>query len=351
MLLAREAVAATRPSTSSVRPSEALPKRLQACMQELLTVNERYHELLQIGEEQRRELEEARSELARLRPAYSEAQARLAQQQETLDAAHSTSASLQAVQELQAAKCAAVEAECADLHKVMQSYAQRLLESEAELAATKQRNLEAEALLAAHWEAGFEEGRQQQDTEARARLRRAKETAKHRVAEAYEHGKRAHAAEASTRRMRDEAERRVLLKRADEARQRERDLASALAEEQQAHGAAAARTTRLETRLQSVRSHKATLASELEATRAAHSADLDHFEQMESALGRACSEYSSLAARHARVLSPPRTRPASAAATAASACGSSPPEAIRARPPRPAAVYVQLQDATRAKPT
>ena len=28
------------------RPSEALPRRLQACMQELLAVNERYHELL-----------------------------------------------------------------------------------------------------------------------------------------------------------------------------------------------------------------------------------------------------------------------------------------------------------------
>ena len=223
-----------------------------------------------------------------------------------------------------------------DLHNVLQKYAQRLLASEEELAATKQRNLEAEALLAAHWEAGYEEGKAQLETEARARLRRAQEHAKQKAEEAFEHGKRVHANEVMSHRQRDEAERRVLLRRADEAKEREEKVQMVLESERQAREEAAERALKLEERLQSVRTHKAALASELEATRAAHSADPDHFEQMENALGRACTEYSSLAVRHARLLSPPRSGRMSAATVD---YGSSPPEAMRTRLPRPAAVY------------
>lgn len=344
VLLARECVAASRPSSSGVRPSEALPRRLQACMQELLTVNERYHELLHISEEQRRELESAREELGRLRPALAEAEEQLTEARAALDNAQSTCASLQAANELHAAKHEAMRAEISDLHNVLQKYAQRLLASEAELAATKQRNLEAEALLAAHWEAGYEEGKAQLETEARARLRRAQERAKQKAEEAFEHGKRVHANEVMSHRQRDEAERRVLLRRADEAKEREEKVQMVLESERQAREEAAERAHKLEERLQSVRTHKAALASELEATRAAHSADLDHFEQMENALGRACTEYSSLAVRHARLLSPPRSGRISAAGAAAISAatldyGSSPPEAMRTRLPRPAAVY------------
>jgi hypothetical protein len=276
-------------------------------MQELLTVNERYHELLHISEEQRRELESAREELGRLRPALAEAEEQLTEARAALDNAQSTCASLQAANELHAAKHEAMRAEISDLHNVLQKYAQRLLASEAELAATKQRNLEAEALLAAHWEAGYEEGKAQLETEARARLRRAQERAKQKAEEAFEHGKRVHANEVMSHRQRDEAERRVLLRRADEAKEREEKVQMVLESERQAREEAAERAHKLEERLQSVRTHKAALASELEATRAAHSADLDHFEQMENALGRACTEYSSLAVRHARLLSPPRS--------------------------------------------
>ena len=134
VLLARECVAASRPSSSGVRPSEALPRRLQACMQELLTVNERYHELLHISEEQRRELESAREELGRLRPALAEAEEQLTEARAALDNAQSTCASLQAANELHAAKHEAMRAEMSDLHNVLQKYAQRLLASEAELA-------------------------------------------------------------------------------------------------------------------------------------------------------------------------------------------------------------------------
>ena len=55
VLAAQEA--ARKPSI--IRPREALPRRLQACMQELLSVNERYHELLVATDTQRLELEAA----------------------------------------------------------------------------------------------------------------------------------------------------------------------------------------------------------------------------------------------------------------------------------------------------
>lgn len=111
-------------------------------MQELLTVNERYHELLTISEGQRMDLEIAQTDLAQLRPALAEAEVRLFEQAEALDRAQSTAASLQASNDLLVAKNAALDAESADLHKVLKSYAAQLLESEAELTVTKQRNLE-----------------------------------------------------------------------------------------------------------------------------------------------------------------------------------------------------------------
>lgn len=232
----------------------------------------------------------------------------------------------------------------------------------------------------------------------KAKLRRAQQQARQQASEAFEHGKRTHAEETQSRRYarrvrfergpaakadgavlpppcprtppfprtppcsapaplrthtrlwrppalraREEAERRLLLRRAEEARTQQRRTQSALEEERQARETAAERSERLEERLKANRSHKEALAVELHAQRAAHSADLDHFEQMESALGRACSEFSSLAQRHAvthaHALSPPRSRGVENVG-ASSTYGSSPPEAVRTRPPRPAAVYV-----------
>ena len=334
-LLAREA---SGQASSAVRPAEALPRRLQACMQELLTVNERYHELLRITESQRVELESAREELAQLRPACAAAQSKIDEHNKSANQAHETAAVLQASNDLQAAQLAASKAECSDLHKVLRSYAERLLRCEAELQATKQRNVEAEALLATHWEEGYEEGQKQQQTEVRARLRRANEQAKQKVEEAFEKGKQANAQATSSRLLREQAERRVLLRRAEEARLQQRNLRHALAEERQARGAASERSSKLEQRLRSVRHHKAALADELEATREAHSTDLRHFEQMENALGVACAEYSSLAARHARAVSPP---PSKVSSTSDGAFGTSPPSAARSKPPQPAALHAQ----------
>ena len=92
----------------------------------------------------------------------------------------------------------------------------------------------------------------------------------------------------------------------------------------------------LEARLKGVRSQKQSLSGELNASRAAHAADLQHFDSMENALGVACAEYSSLAARHARSISPPPTRAGASAEENERTFGSSPPEAMRTCTPRPA---------------
>ena len=109
-----------------------------------------------------------------------------------------------------------------------------------------------------------------------------------------------------------------------------------LDDERLARERAVERTKALEGRLRSVRHEKESIAGELSATRAAHVADLKHFDQMEDALGVACAEYSSLAVRHARAVSPPTVAAQPDADDPRFGC--SPPEAMRTRPPRPAAL-------------
>ena len=337
VLQASETVRLDRPSISRP-PREALPRRLHACMQELLSVNERYHELLQTSDAQCAELEAARAELGRLRPALAESEARLAAQSRACARAAAEGADLRAAHELQDARCSAAEAERDDLHKVVAAYAQRLLRSEKELQEARQTKDEAQAWLATHWQAGYEQGASQQQRDVKGKVRRAQQRNEAHVSEAFERGRAESAKAASAQLLREQAERRLLLHRAEEVRLQQRTATRRLEGERQAREAAEARTESLQERLRGVRSHKQSLSSELDAARAAHAADLDHFDDMEHALGYACAEYSSLAARHARACSPPRATAASRAGGGADGFGSSPPSAMRARPPRPAAV-------------
>ena len=335
VLAAQEA--ARKPSI--IRPREALPRRLQACMQELLSVNERYHELLVATDTQRLELEAAQKELAQLRPALASAEAKAKAQEEALSKAVATAEDLRAAHDLKSARCNAAEAERDDLHKVVKAYAERLLEAEQKLSETEQRNVEAEAWIATTWQTGFDEGVQQQRNEVRGKLRRAQQQAEARAADAFERGRQHSSAEAGGRLLREQAERRLLLHRAEEARLQQRSLAKALEDERQAREVAEGRSVKLSERLRGVRHEKQSLDGDLSAARAAHAADLEHFGQMESALGLACAEYSSLAAKHARAVSPPPTR--TAAADREGEYGSSPPSAMRSHPPRPAAIAAE----------
>ena len=318
----------------ALRPSEALPRRLQACMQELLSVNERYHELLQASDEQRSELEAAREELARLRPAHALLETKFAHEQVALRNAEKSAEDFRAAHELQAARITAVEAERDDLHKVVQAYAERLLQAESALGVTEERTAQAENWLTSHWQAGYEEGVAQQKKEMRQKLLQVKTKASQEQAQAFERGQAVSNAAASTKSQREEAERRLLLKRAEEARTQQKQLARQLESERVAREAVEGKARTAQARLAGMRHEKASLANELKTARAAHTADLEHFDQMENALGLACAEYSSLAAKHARAISPPR----GPRNMGANAFGSSPADEMRAARPRPAAV-------------
>ena len=301
---AREYVRLERAATA-LRPGEALPRRLQACMQELLSVNERYHELLQTTEGQREELEAAREELSRLRPAVATLQAKCEAQTTAVERAESAAEDHRAAYDLQTTRCTAAEAERDDLHRVVQAYAERLIKSESENGSLQQRSVESDAWLATHWQAGYEQGVAQQKKEVRGRTRRSEERTQMDIHEAFERGQQASAAALAVRTSRVEAERRLLVRRAEASASQQRRLSQALENEREAKESAARREETVVARLASVRHEKSNLASELKASRDAHSADLDHFDQMHAALGLACAEYSSLAAKHARSISPP----------------------------------------------
>lgn len=327
--VAAAAVAARKPSAPRI--PEALPRRLQACMQELLAVNERYHELLAAADAQRRELEAAREELSQLRPALAKAETRCAAQELARQQAEVIAEDLKAAHDLKAVRCNAAEAERDDLHKVVKAYAERLLEAEAKMEETEQRTVEAEAWVATQWQAGFEQGVEQQRNEVRGKLRRAQQQAEQKVTDAFERGRQQSSVESGGRLLREQAQRRLLLHRAEEARVQQKQLERALAEERQAREAAEGRTVSLSERLRGVRREKEIVQRDLQATSAAHAADLEHFDDMEKALGLATAEYSSLAGKHARAMSPPP----SAQRTTGAIFGSSPPSAARSHPPLP----------------
>ena len=233
----------------ALRPSEALPRRLQACMQELLSVNERYHELLQASDEQRSELEAAREELARLRPAHALLETKFAHEQVALRNAEKSAEDFRAAHELQAARITAVEAERDDLHKVVQAYAERLLQAESALGVTEERTAQAENWLTSHWQAGYEEGVAQQKKEMRQKLLQVKTKASQEQAQAFERGQAVSNAAASTKSQREEAERRLLLKRAEEARTQQKQLARQLESERVAREAVEGKARTAQARL------------------------------------------------------------------------------------------------------
>ena len=228
---------------------------MSICAQ-LLTVNERYHALLQLEEQQKDELIKARAENRQLRPAVASLEEKLAVQQIALGHARDEAQKLRAQNDLQLARISAADAEREDLHRVVKDYAARLLEAESELATLRQRNAEADAMLAAHWDSGYEEGVKQQHVELNARIRRVEAQAKQREHDAYQRGKTEHAEETSARLLRDQAERRLLLRRAEAAQLQQNDLQLRLQREKQAHAAAAGRSNKLEERLRGVRHEK-----------------------------------------------------------------------------------------------
>ncbi len=303
-------------------------------MHELLSVNERYHELLQAHEAQRRELDVTSAELKRTRAALAAAEAKVAEQSEQISRTEATVASAREATKLQAAQIEAADSERGELHRVVRNYTERLLHAEKALEESTERRVQAEAWTETHWQSGYEEGVAQQRAELRARLSRAKVAAETKSREAFEHGRQAAAAEATSRLLREQAERRLLLHQAEEARLQQNELKSKLKQERTAREQATDRSSAVEQRLNAVRHHKGKVESELNAARAAHAADLDHFEEMESALGMACNEYTALASARSHARTPPRAAPYAMCAS----FGASPADAIRTSRPVPSDV-------------
>ena len=179
--------------------------------------------------------------------------------------------------------------------------------------------VEAEALLATHWDAGYEEGVKQQRAEVQARLRQGQRQSKQREEEAYARGKKEHAESTQARLLREQAERRLLAHRADEARQEQKQLVSALDGERQKRDATAVRNVKLEQRLRG-----ASLPAEAEEVAAQQQASFAMTLQRERERFRAAQQAS--AAQHwGRVadaqLSALTAGGGAAAAGAAAGCG------------------------------
>jgi hypothetical protein len=149
-----------------------------------------------------------------------------------------------------------------------------------------------------------------------------------------------------------------LLHRAEESRLERVELQRQLERHHAISSAAHMSKSALSDRLRGVRNERESLAGALRATRAAHAQDLEHFRDMEAALGVACSNFAALSSRcfvEEPSAPPPRQQkhqqqqrqhPSTPAerqrcspeigAAATPAARASPPEAMRSRAPRPA---------------
>ena len=269
-------------------------------MQELLSVNERYHGTLHENEVLRREVEALRAETQSLRTALTRSEAKCEEQAQQLSTVLSTSESLREARKLQDARSSAAEAEKGELQQLLEACMGQLTGQQKELEKLHNHVERAEEMKAEAFQAGFNDGLAQQQAEHASRLRRVQQVAKSKAERAFEHGREHAANEQSNALLREQAHRRLLLHRAEEQRQQQAALKGRLQREQRARSEAQEKREEYESRLHSVRWAKGALEGELLATRTAHAQDLRHFQEMEQALGVAVSEYATLATERAR---------------------------------------------------
>ena len=261
---------AARAGRTTPRPREALPRKLQACMHELLSVNERYHQVLHENKLQQQELTELRAEVQKLRTAFTQTEERCALQQRRLNSEQEEAEALRSAHSLQGARCAAADAEKGELSQLLETCMAQLAVQQDELAWLHRQIEVGEAAHADSWTAGFEEGKAQREAEAKSRVRRIHQHAKATAQTAFEQGRQRGTEEQASALLREQAQRRLLLHRAEEARLQHNALETQLQRERRAKSAAQGRLLEMEQRLSSVRWHKGALEGELLATRTAH---------------------------------------------------------------------------------
>jgi chromosome segregation ATPase len=322
-------------------------------MNQLLLVNERYHELLAEHSQQSNELELRRREVERLQAELANSDTRFvsidSEQASLLNALRET----RAANELLENRLRATEDVNAQLSRQAQDATQRALQLQQDLGVVEERAAEAERLAVLQYRLSYDDatellGRRQSST-----LRRERERAQETTLQAFEFGRAQRASEESGALLREQAQRRLLLHRAEESRLERVALQRKLEHHQAISSAAIQSKSALSDRFRGVRNERESLAGALRATRAAHAQDLEHFQDMEAALDVACSKYAALSSSRSLVaqshaplqqqqqhpvpvaevqrdnypeMSPAATPPARA----------SPPEAMRSRAPRPA---------------
>mmetsp|Transcript_36051 Transcript_36051/g.75838 ORF Transcript_36051/g.75838 Transcript_36051/m.75838 type:complete len:352 (-) Transcript_36051:286-1341(-) len=338
LLIAQSAARTGARGAPSLHPRvrESLPRQLRECMQELLSVNERYHDTMQSNVQLEAKVDELTSNMHMLSEDLAFSRSRVSQLEDECKRLQQEVLVLQSAQQLQSERHALATAETDTMNRDLQYRCQQVVALEKDLAALRESEEKANEHAAQQYRTGYEQATREQQLQASHMLRRLAERAEKSAREAFELGKGQRTAELSALLQREQAHRRLLLHRAEEARQQQMLLEGQLALEKGAREQAQGKQAVLEERLKGVRGAKQALGNQLAAARSAHAYDLGHFQEMEEALQVACYQFVSLASARNAPSSPARQLPArSAEGRMVSAVGHSPPEAIRNQVPRP----------------
>lgn len=221
VLLAHQAARAGR---TAPRPREALPRRLQACMHELLTVNERYHEALHERDMLHGEVCMLREEVERLHVALAQSESRCEQQTQQLSKVMSNSETLREAHQLQEARTSSVEAQKGELQQLLDACMGQLSRQQQEIEALKHEVESNEAMRIEAFKAGFSDGLDQSQTEHASRLRQLRRASESQAENAFQQGRQQASVEQSAALLREQAHRQLLLQRAEEQRQQRTNL-------------------------------------------------------------------------------------------------------------------------------
>ena len=179
MDLRQRVAAMSQPPTYSGL-ADSLPRRLQACMQELLSANERYHELLITSRGQEGQLQQAQAEVERLTQLLATAEAAVELRLDESARERVASSDLREAYALQQGRLEAMESEVSRLQAELAASGHRGAAQNTEVAQLQKRCEEAERRAEQAEQRGFTEGMAQQHAQDQGRLRqmqaRAKET-------------------------------------------------------------------------------------------------------------------------------------------------------------------------------
>eukprot|EP00964_Phaeocystis_antarctica_P126593 scaffold90265_cov60-Phaeocystis_antarctica.AAC.2 len=209
--------------------ADSLPRRLQACMQELLSANERHHELLITSRGQDGLLQQAQAEVGRLTQLLVMADEAVELRLDESARERVASSDLREACALQQGRLEAMEAEVVRLQAALAASGHRGAAQSTEVAQLQQRCEEAERRAEGAEQRGFTEGMAQQHAQDQGRLRQMQARAKESAAQAFEEGRQQASSSQQAALLREQAQRRLLLHRAEEKRAQQQHLERKLA--------------------------------------------------------------------------------------------------------------------------